>query len=158
MRGRGRCLPLDVLPGLSPLISARLDTTCDNPSPAGFATSASPCLLPSAAPGTGKTLLARACAKSTDAVFLKLAGPSLVQMFIGDGAKMVRDAFDLARDKCKDRCVAWPAAAAVKQRAVRGATARAERIGGRPCEIRIVHRACSVHPCLTLQQPRCAAV
>lgn len=54
-------------------------------------------------PGTGKTLLARACAKSTDAVFLKLAGPSLVQMYIGDGAKMVRDAFDLARDKCKDR-------------------------------------------------------
>ncbi|RYY32423.1 AAA family ATPase [archaeon] len=41
-----------------------------------------------AAPGTGKTLLARACAKSTDAVFLKLAGPSLVQMFIGDGAKV----------------------------------------------------------------------
>lgn len=39
-------------------------------------------------PGTGKTLLARACAKSTDAVFLKLAGPSLVQMYIGDGAKV----------------------------------------------------------------------
>jgi ATP-dependent 26S proteasome regulatory subunit len=71
--------------------------------------------LPSAAPGTGKTLLARACAKSTDAVFLKLAGPSLVQMFIGDGAKMVRDAFDLARDKCKDRCVA-PAAAVARGR------------------------------------------
>jgi 26S proteasome regulatory subunit T5 len=54
-------------------------------------------------PGTGKTLLARACAKSTDAVFLKLAGPSLVQMFIGDGAKLVRDAFELAKEKCKDR-------------------------------------------------------
>ncbi len=54
-------------------------------------------------PGTGKTLLARACAKSTDAVFLKLAGPQLVQMYIGDGAKMVRDAFDLAKEKCKDR-------------------------------------------------------
>tara|TARA_B110000208_G_scaffold182678_1_gene234648 strand:- start:10 stop:549 length:540 start_codon:yes stop_codon:yes gene_type:complete len=39
-------------------------------------------------PGTGKTLLARACAKRTDAVFLKLAGPQLVQMFIGDGAKV----------------------------------------------------------------------
>lgn len=50
-------------------------------------------------PGTGKTLLARACAKSTDAVFLKLAGPQLVQMYIGDGAKLVRDAFDLAKEK-----------------------------------------------------------
>ena len=50
-------------------------------------------------PGTGKTLLARACAKRTDAVFLKLAGPQLVQMFIGDGAKIVRDAFGLAREK-----------------------------------------------------------
>ena len=50
-------------------------------------------------PGTGKTLLARACAKSTEAVFLKIAGPQLVQMYIGDGAKMIRDAFDLAKDK-----------------------------------------------------------
>jgi 26S proteasome regulatory subunit T5 len=53
-------------------------------------------------PGTGKTLLARACAKHTDAVFLKLAGPQLVQMFIGDGAKLVRDAFELAKEKIKD--------------------------------------------------------
>ena len=52
-------------------------------------------------PGTGKTLLARACAKHTDAVFLKLAGPQLVQMFIGDGAKLVRDAFELAKEKIK---------------------------------------------------------
>jgi len=50
-------------------------------------------------PGTGKTLLARACAKNTDAVFLKLAGPQLVQMYIGDGAKLIRDAFDLAKEK-----------------------------------------------------------
>jgi len=50
-------------------------------------------------PGTGKTLLARACAAQTDACFLKLAGPSLVQMFIGDGAKLVRDAFELAKEK-----------------------------------------------------------
>mmetsp|Transcript_25617 Transcript_25617/g.51407 ORF Transcript_25617/g.51407 Transcript_25617/m.51407 type:complete len:387 (+) Transcript_25617:70-1230(+) len=53
-------------------------------------------------PGTGKTLLARACAHATDAVFLKLAGPQLVQMFIGDGAKLVRDAFELAKEKIKD--------------------------------------------------------
>jgi len=50
-------------------------------------------------PGTGKTLLARACAAKTNAMFLKLAAPQLVQMFIGDGAKLVRDAFALAREK-----------------------------------------------------------
>mmetsp|Transcript_1522 Transcript_1522/g.1942 ORF Transcript_1522/g.1942 Transcript_1522/m.1942 type:complete len:460 (+) Transcript_1522:215-1594(+) len=53
-------------------------------------------------PGTGKTLLARACANQTNAVFLKLAGPQLVQMFIGDGAKLIRDAFELAKEKIKD--------------------------------------------------------
>lgn len=50
-------------------------------------------------PGTGKTLLARACAAQTKSTFLKLAGPQLVQMFIGDGAKLVRDAFSLAKEK-----------------------------------------------------------
>ena len=47
----------------------------------------------------GKTLIARACAAQTNATFLKLAGPQLVQMFIGDGAKLVRDAFALAKEK-----------------------------------------------------------
>ncbi|KAK9502193.1 hypothetical protein O3M35_012773 [Rhynocoris fuscipes] len=50
-------------------------------------------------PGTGKTLLARACAAQTNSTFLRLAGPQLVQMFIGDGAKIVRDAFALAKEK-----------------------------------------------------------
>lgn len=50
-------------------------------------------------PGTGKTLLARACAARTKSTFLKLAGPQLVQMYIGDGAKLVRDAFALAKEK-----------------------------------------------------------
>lgn len=50
-------------------------------------------------PGTGKTLMARACASKTNASFLKLAGPQLVQMYIGDGARLVRDAFALARSK-----------------------------------------------------------
>jgi 26S proteasome regulatory subunit T5 len=50
-------------------------------------------------PGTGKTLLARACAAQTQSTFLKLAGPQLVQMYIGDGAKLVRDAFALAKEK-----------------------------------------------------------
>lgn len=53
-------------------------------------------------PGTGKTLLARACANQTNAVFLKLAGPQLVQMFIGDGAKLIRDAFELAKEKIQN--------------------------------------------------------
>ena len=50
-------------------------------------------------PGTGKTMMARACAGQTKATFLKLAGSSLVQMYIGDGPKMVRDAFALAKEK-----------------------------------------------------------
>lgn len=50
-------------------------------------------------PGTGKTLMARACAARSNTTFLKLAGPQLVQMYIGDGAKLVRDAFKLAVEK-----------------------------------------------------------
>ncbi len=50
-------------------------------------------------PGTGKTMLARAVAARVKATFLKLAGSQLVQSYIGDGAKMVRDAFALAREK-----------------------------------------------------------
>jgi 26S proteasome regulatory subunit T5 len=50
-------------------------------------------------PGTGKTMMARACAAQTNATFLKLAGPQLVQMFIGDGSKIIRDAFTLAKEK-----------------------------------------------------------
>uniref|UniRef100_A0A3Q7HJQ8 AAA+ ATPase domain-containing protein n=2 Tax=Solanum lycopersicum TaxID=4081 RepID=A0A3Q7HJQ8_SOLLC len=50
-------------------------------------------------PGTGKNLMARACAAQTNATSLRLAGPQLVQMFIGDGAKLVRDAFQLAKEK-----------------------------------------------------------
>ena len=50
-------------------------------------------------PGTGKTLLARACAAQTNACFLKLGATALVQMFIGDGARLVRDAFALAKEK-----------------------------------------------------------
>ena len=50
-------------------------------------------------PGMGKTLLARACASQTKATFLKLAGPLLVQMYIGEGASLVREAFELAKKK-----------------------------------------------------------
>ena len=41
--------------------------------------------------------LVKLCVAQTKATFLKLAGPDLNQMYIGDGAKMVRDAFALAR-------------------------------------------------------------
>uniref|UniRef100_A0A2R9BDI5 Uncharacterized protein n=1 Tax=Pan paniscus TaxID=9597 RepID=A0A2R9BDI5_PANPA len=50
-------------------------------------------------PPKGKTLLAWACRAQTKATFLKLTGPQLVQMFTGDGAKLVRDAFALAKEK-----------------------------------------------------------
>lgn len=50
-------------------------------------------------PGTGKTMLARACAASTKSTFLRLAGPQLVQMFVGEGSRLVRNAFELARSK-----------------------------------------------------------
>ncbi|KAL0235443.1 hypothetical protein GEMRC1_002025 [Eukaryota sp. GEM-RC1] len=51
------------------------------------------------APGTGKTLMAKATAAHVNATFLKIAAPQLVQMYIGDGARMIRDAFALAKEK-----------------------------------------------------------
>lgn len=50
-------------------------------------------------PGTGKTLLARAVAHETDSTFIKLIGSELVQKYIGEGSRMVREVFDLAKDK-----------------------------------------------------------
>jgi proteasome regulatory subunit len=50
-------------------------------------------------PGTGKTMLAKAVANQTDATFIKMAGSELVHKFIGEGAKLVRDLFQVARDK-----------------------------------------------------------
>jgi proteasome regulatory subunit len=47
-------------------------------------------------PGTGKTMLAKAVANETDATFIKMAGSELVQKFIGEGARLVRDLFELA--------------------------------------------------------------
>jgi len=49
-------------------------------------------------PGTGKTLLAKAVAAETNASFIKMAGSELVHKFIGEGAKLVRDLFEVARD------------------------------------------------------------
>ncbi|MEM1988437.1 MAG: AAA family ATPase [Candidatus Woesearchaeota archaeon] len=50
-------------------------------------------------PGTGKTLIAKAVASETNAVFIEIVGSELVQKFIGEGAKLVRNIFDLARKK-----------------------------------------------------------
>merc|ERR1711957_594928 len=50
-------------------------------------------------PGTGKTLTARAVANRTDACFICVIGPELVQRYVGEGARMVRDLFQMARTK-----------------------------------------------------------
>lgn len=50
-------------------------------------------------PGTGKTLLAKAVAASTNSTFIEIVGSELVQKFIGEGAKLVKEIFALARRK-----------------------------------------------------------
>ena len=49
-------------------------------------------------PGTGKTLLARAVAHHTDCTFIRVSGTELVQKYIGEGARLVRELFVMARD------------------------------------------------------------
>ncbi len=50
-------------------------------------------------PGTGKTMLAKAVASSTSSTFIEIVGSEMVQKFIGEGAKMVKEIFALAREK-----------------------------------------------------------
>lgn len=50
-------------------------------------------------PGTGKTLIARAVANRTDACFIRVIGSELVQKYVGEGARMVREIFELAKSK-----------------------------------------------------------
>lgn len=50
-------------------------------------------------PGTGKTLTARAVANRTDACFICVIGSELVQRYVGEGARMVRELFSLAKSK-----------------------------------------------------------
>jgi proteasome regulatory subunit len=50
-------------------------------------------------PGTGKTLLARAVAHETHASFIRVIGSELVQKYIGEGARLVREMFEFAREK-----------------------------------------------------------
>ncbi|MGC8497063.1 MAG: proteasome-activating nucleotidase [Thermoplasmata archaeon] len=50
-------------------------------------------------PGTGKTLLAKAVANNTNATFIRTVGSELVRKYIGEGARLVREMFDLAKEK-----------------------------------------------------------
>jgi proteasome regulatory subunit len=50
-------------------------------------------------PGSGKTLVARAVARETRSTFLRVIGSEFVQKFIGEGARLVREVFQLAREK-----------------------------------------------------------
>jgi 26S proteasome regulatory subunit T1 len=50
-------------------------------------------------PGTGKTLLARAVANRTDACFIRVIGSELVQKYVGEGARMIREIFNMAKGK-----------------------------------------------------------
>ena len=49
-------------------------------------------------PGTGKTLLARAVAHHTECCFIRVSGSELVQKYIGEGSRMVRELFVMARE------------------------------------------------------------
>lgn len=50
-------------------------------------------------PGTGKTLLAKAAANETNATFIKIVASEFVKKYIGEGARLVREVFELAKEK-----------------------------------------------------------
>lgn len=50
-------------------------------------------------PGTGKTLLAKAVANKAKSTFISLSGSDLVRKYIGEGSRLVRDVFKLAKEK-----------------------------------------------------------
>jgi proteasome regulatory subunit len=50
-------------------------------------------------PGTGKTLLAKAVANRTNSTFIRVIGSEFVQKYIGEGARLVRETFKLAKEK-----------------------------------------------------------
>ena len=71
-------------------------------------------------PGTGKTLLARAVAHHTDCTFIRVSGSELVQKYIGEGSRMVRELFVMAR------CVHGAATRALRQDKLTCAPRRSE--------------------------------
>ena len=50
-------------------------------------------------PGTGKTLLAKAVANETNATFIKIVASEFVNKYLGEGSRIVRDVFELAKEK-----------------------------------------------------------
>jgi len=50
-------------------------------------------------PGTGKTILAKAVAQSTEATFMRVVGSEFVQKYIGEGARLVRELFEMAKSR-----------------------------------------------------------
>lgn len=58
-------------------------------------------------PGTGKTLLAKAVANQTSATFLRIVGSELIQKYLGDGPKMVRELFRVAEEHAPVSHAGW---------------------------------------------------
>lgn len=55
----------------------------------------------------GKTLAARAIANRTNATFIRVIGSELVQKYIGEGARLVREIFKIARSKSPNACIVF---------------------------------------------------
>jgi len=78
-----------------PLLRCSVQPPPQPPTPLPFAP---PGVLMYGPPGTGKTLLARAVAHHTDCTFIRVSGSELVQKYIGEGSRMVRELFIMARE------------------------------------------------------------
>jgi proteasome regulatory subunit len=77
-------------------------------------------------PGTGKTLIAKAVAHRTNATFLRLSGTELVQKYIGEGARLVRDVFQMAKEKSPSIVFIDEIDAVASMRSYDGSTGSAE--------------------------------
>ena len=78
-----------------PLLRCLVQPPPQPPTPLPFAPAG---VLMYGPPGTGKTLLARAVAHHTDCTFIRVSGSELVQKYIGEGSRMVRELFIMARE------------------------------------------------------------
>jgi len=57
--------------------------------------------------GTGKTMMAKAVANATEATFISMVGSEFVQKYLGEGPRMVRDVFRLARENSPVRSLCF---------------------------------------------------